>query len=105
MDGDAKGMAQLYTASNNLLVLTAINNGPLKTDEGINKETLIDINASDVYAIVQKKDGKKYMQEFYWGNSYLSNSSRRLMYNAAWVSSVTVYDNKGNKREVKMVNK
>ena len=102
VDGDAKGMAQLYTAGNNLLVLTAINNAPLKTDEEKNKKTSADINASDLYAIVQKKDGKKYKQEFYWGNSYLSNSSRRLMYNGAFVSSITVYDNKGGRREIKM---
>ena len=102
VDGDAKGMAQLYTAGNNLLVLTAINNAPLKTDEEKNKKTSADINASDLYAIVQKKDGKKYKQEFYWGNGYLSNSSRRLMYNGAFVSSITVYDNKGGRREIKM---
>jgi hypothetical protein len=102
VNGDAKGMAQLYTASNNLLVLTAINNSPLKADEAINKEEFADINAGDVYAIVQKKDGKKYKQEFYWGNSYLSHSSRRLLYNTAWVTSISVYDNKGNVREIKM---
>ena len=45
---------------------------------------------------------KKYKQEFYWGNGYLSNSSRRLMYNVGWVSAISVYDNKGGRREIKM---
>jgi len=103
VDGDAKGMAQLYTASNNGVVLTAINNAPLKADEEIIKEALADINASDLYAIVQKKDGKKYKQEFYWGNGYLSNSSRRFRYNVTWVSSISVYDNNGSKREIKIL--
>lgn len=102
VDADAKGMAQLFTASNNRIVLTAINNGPLKTYQEINNGALVDISAGDQYAIVQKKDGKKYRQEFYWGNSYLSNSSRRLMYDINHVSSVTVYDNNGGKREIKM---
>jgi enediyne biosynthesis protein E4 len=105
VDGDAKGMAQLYTVSNSLLVITAINNGPLKAGEEINKQAGVNIAPGDAYAIVQKKDGKKYKQEFYWGNSYLSNSSRRLMYDSASVSSINVYDNKGGSREIKMNNK
>ncbi|MBL7762873.1 MAG: VCBS repeat-containing protein, partial [Chitinophagaceae bacterium] len=105
VDGDAKGMVQLNSAANNLLVLTAINNGPLKTSEEINKVASADIKDDDLYAIIQKKDGKKYKQEFYWGNGYLSNSSRRLMYNASSVLSISVYNNKGGRREIMVTGK
>ncbi len=105
VDGDAKGMVQLNSAANNLLVLTAINNGPLKTSVEINKVASADIKDDDLYAIIQKKDGKKYKQEFYWGNGYLSNSSRRLKYNASSVLSISVYNNKGGRREIMVTGK
>lgn len=105
VDGDAKGMAQLFTANHNLLVLSAINNGPLKTYQQLNKGVLVEVNTSDQYAIVQKKDGKKYRQEFYWGNSYLSNASRKLMFDADLISSVKLYDQKGTSREIKISSK
>jgi len=105
VDGDAKGMVQLYTVDNNLLILSAINNGPLKTYQQLDKGLLVEVNAADQYAIVQKKDGKKYRQELYWGNSYLSNASRKLMVDADLILSVTLYDQKGASREIKISSK
>jgi hypothetical protein len=55
---------------------------------------------NDQYVIVQKKAGNAYRQEFYWGNTYLSNSSRVFSYNSSLVSSVIFYDDKGNKKQV-----
>lgn len=102
VDADAKGMAQLYTAGNKLLMLSAINNGALKAYEAINKDLIIEVNSEDQYAILQKKDGKKYKLEFYWGNSYLSNSSRRLKYCDSVISSITLYNISGQSRTIKI---
>jgi hypothetical protein len=58
----------------------------------------ITVKNTDMYAIIYKKNGQSYRQEFYWGSNYLSQSSRMLQVGKE-VSSVSIYDNRGNKRE------
>ncbi len=100
-DGDSKGIAELHAAPKTAIVLCANNSGDLKTYSFINKNiTSAPAAKNDVFAIVQKKDGKTCRQEFYWGNTYLSNSSRIFSYNDSLVSSVIFYDNKGNKKQI-----
>ena len=59
----------------------------------------IRVNQNDAYAIVHKKDGTSFKQELFLGSTYLSSSSRMLNY-ADPVVSVTIFDNKGMKREI-----
>ncbi|MEO5889618.1 MAG: VCBS repeat-containing protein [Ferruginibacter sp.] len=100
-DGDNKGIAALPISANTTIILSANNNGDLKTYMvATNDISFVTAGKNDEYAIVQKKDGKTYRQEFYRGNSYLSNSSRVFSYNDSLVSSVIFYDNKGNKKQV-----
>ena len=100
-DGDCKGIAELSMADNSSIVLVANNSGNMESYQYINRGIAsVKMNKNDMYAIIHKKDGTEYKQEFYWGNSYLSNSSKTINYNSSFVSSVTVYDNKGNKKEI-----
>lgn len=100
-DDDSKGIALMHTMANAKIILSANNDGDLKTYAfATNNITSAVAEKNDVYAVIQKKDGKTYRQEFYWGNSYLSNSSRVFSYNSSLVSSVIFYDNKGNKKQV-----
>jgi len=100
-DGDSKGMALLHTAVNANIILSANNDGDLKTYSFSNNNMASAIaGKNDVYALIHNNNGKTYKQEFYWGNSYLSNSSRVFIYNSSLVSSVIFYDNKGNKKQV-----
>ncbi len=100
-DGDSKGIVLLHTNADANIILSANNDGDLKTYSfSANNMSSVTAGKNDEYAIVQKKDGKAYRQEFYWGSAYLSNSSRVFNYNSSLVSSVIYYDNKGNKRQV-----
>ena len=100
-DGDSKGMALLNTAVNGNIILSANNDGDLKTYSFSNNNMAsATAGKNDVYALIQKNNGKTYKHEFYWGNSYLSNSSRVFNYDSSLVSSVIFYDNKGNKKQV-----
>jgi hypothetical protein len=63
-----------------------------------NEKVEIPIDQKDAYARIRKKDGKAYRQEFYYGSNYLSQTSRSLRVRAD-VTSITIYDNQGNKRE------
>ena len=104
-DGDSKGMVQINLADNSGEILVANNNDKLQAYKFLQKRgTAIRTNQNDVYAIIHKKDGKSFKQELYYGSTYLSNSSRMLCY-ADPVVSVTIFDNKGNKRDVKVNSK
>lgn len=63
----------------------------------------IAVKNADLYAIIHKKNGQFYKQEFYWGSNYLSQSSRILQVGKE-VINVSVYDNRGNKREEEIKN-
>jgi hypothetical protein len=101
-DGDSKGMAQIYLADNSPVVLVGNNNNKLQGYQLVkNKNSVIPVNQNDVYAIIHKKDGTSYKQELYMGSTYLSSSSRMLWYNGS-VASISIYNNKGLKREIRV---
>ena len=63
-----------------------------------NDNITIAIKSLDSYAVIHKKNGQAYRQEFYYGNNYLSQTSRMLSVDKD-VTSVIIYDSKGNRRE------
>ena len=102
-DGDSKGIAQIHLADNSLATLVANNNDKLQAYRFLKrKSTPISVNTDDVYALVHKKDGSSFKHEFYFGNAYLSSSSRTLYYSDP-VVSITIYNNNGVKREIRIL--
>ena len=98
--GDNKGLSQLINANGSTLFLVSSNADSLhvyRLNEA--KQKIVAINANDAYAILTARNGMKYRQEFYYGSTYLSQSSRRLTV-AANIKSVVIYNNSGNKREL-----
>ena len=63
-----------------------------------NKTINIPVKNTDAYAVVHKKSGQSYRQEFYFGSNYLSQTSRMLQVDKD-VTSIIFYDTNGNKRE------
>jgi hypothetical protein len=97
--GDNKAISSIQGAGGTRLFLVSSNNGYLKTYRGMDSTKSIPLHGSDVYAVITRKDGKKYKEEFAYGQSYLSQSSRRFYFSAS-TASVTIYDARGEKREV-----
>ena len=98
-DADAKGMAQLKGQNGSNIILLGNNASTMEAYQLDKKSTrIIAVKNDDLYAIVHKKNGQVYKQEFYWGSNYLSQSSRILQVGKD-VISVSVYDGVGNKRE------
>ena len=98
-------MVQINLVGNSSGILVANNNDKLQAYEFLKKKAVaIRINQDDAYAIVHKKDGSSFKQEIYLGSGYLSSSSTMLCY-AEPVVSVTIYDNKGKKRDIPLNSK
>jgi hypothetical protein len=96
--GDAKGLVNLYTGAQELLVASR-NNAALKTFARTvaNKTYLPKTN--EIAAIVQYKDGKRQKIEFHFGSGYLSQPSRRFQIPSDAVS-VKIIDDKGHQTEI-----
>ena len=98
-DHDAKGFARLTGKGGSTLLLIGNNSHAMETYEVTPTQKNITIKRDDVYAHVTTKDGATYKQEFYYGSTYLSQSSRQLHIpdNAVLVE---IFDMKGNARKI-----
>lgn len=103
-NNDSKGIARVDLANNTSVILVANNNDQLQAYEFKKKNTVVPVNQNDAYAIIHSKDRTSFKQELYHGNSYLSGSAEKL-YCGDVVSSVTLVDNKGVKREIRINSK
>jgi hypothetical protein len=99
-DGDARGMAQIRTENGKTLILVANNSARMDVFEIGSPAASFKAGNKDVYAVVKLKDGKTYKQEFYYGSTYLSHSSRSLTFTKN-MESVEVYDLSGKNRTIK----
>ncbi|HMI65489.1 MAG TPA: VCBS repeat-containing protein, partial [Cyclobacteriaceae bacterium] len=98
-DGDAKGMAKLITGDGHELVVVANNSGPVKTYRVNKKVKTYRARRDDAFALITLKNGKTYKQEFSYGSTYLSQSTRSLAYSSD-VVKIIVFTIRGERTEV-----
>jgi hypothetical protein len=101
--GDGKGLARIHTAKDEDIFLATQNQDSVliyvKTGDSDKNQKWIDLKPDDFYADIIYKDGRKRRVEFYYGSTYLSQSSRKFPIdkNAA---KITITNFKGAKREL-----
>ena len=93
-------MVKLKSSSGKCLLAASQNKGPLKVFELKRNIQTIQLQGSDVSAIVKYKNGITQKREVGYGSSFLSQSGRFLNIDPNIVS-VVIKDNKGNIREIK----
>jgi hypothetical protein len=93
-DRDAKGFASLLLPTGKELLIIGNNDGPMQTYVTRNSANYFRATPADAYALISLKDGKQRKHEFYYGSTYLSNSSRSVKIPAD-AKEVKVFDNKG----------
>ena len=62
---------------------------------------IIKVNPDDVNAIIHYKNGSIQKQEFYYGSSFLSQSSRFIAVSSN-MSNVIISNSKGEKRSINL---
>ena len=97
--GNGKALVNLRSSDGKYLVAASQNRGPLKVFELKKNTTIISLQANDASALVSYKNGSSRKQEFYYGSSFLSQSSRFIHIDNN-VLSVTIYDSKGGSRKL-----
>jgi enediyne biosynthesis protein E4 len=98
-DGDAKGMVALSANDGQSLIIIGNNSGPVKTYTSTRKLKSYVPHRDDVFALITLRNGKAYKHEFYYGSTYLSQSSRGLRYSTD-VAKIVVFNFKGERKEV-----
>lgn len=100
--GDAKGLATIHTGDDEDLVIVTQNQDSLltfKKNEVNEKNRWINLEPEDFCADVLYKDQSKKRIEFYYGSTYLSQSSRKWLIEKNAIK-ITITNFKGGKREV-----
>ena len=97
VDKDAKGLSKLILGDGREVILAGVNNDKLKAQLVNGAKKYFKAAQEDSYAIVKLKNGKTYRQEFYYGSTYLSQSSRSLGFSDKIVS-FEVYNFSGRKK-------
>ena len=102
VDGDARSLVRLRAAGGGYLYLASQYSDSLKVFQMPSQEILptISLGSSDVRAEISLKDGRRLVKEFYYGDSYLSQSSRTFRFEKDY-ESVELIDFQGNRREVR----
>ena len=102
VDTDAKGLATLVDANHPSLYIVSSNQAALKTFQTKQKTThrIIPLEKEDNFAILEYANGQQVKQEFYYGDTYLSQSSRVLTLSEA-VRGVTIFQVDGGIRKIK----
>ena len=97
VDKDAKGLSKLILGDGREMILAGVNNDKLKAYRVNVVNKYFDAAQDDSYALVKLKNGKTYRHEFYYGSTYLSQSSRSLKLSDE-VASFEVYTFSGKKK-------
>ena len=101
-DGDARGLAEVTTGGGTSLVLATQNNGPLRAFSPTRRSTrAIPLRPLDRYALLTFEDGSTRKEEFFYGSTYLSQSSR-LLWIPDGVRTIIIAGSNGNRRTVLM---
>ena len=103
LNGDQKSIVTLFVANHPVLVAGA-NQGAIKAyqhfDYMSSANNIIPLKAMDAGAYITFNTGEKTKLEFYYGNSYLSQSSRKFMI-LPIMKEVLFYDYNGLTRKIK----
>ncbi|WP_347157755.1 VCBS repeat-containing protein [Pontibacter chitinilyticus] len=105
VDGDAKAIAQVFDAKGRKLTLVTQNNDSLRifrsTAQEAGQNKVLALQPLDCLAIITYKNGKKQLKELYYGQTYLSQSSRKLNLTSD-MASVQIKDFSGHIRQVQL---
>ena len=100
LPGNGKALVKLRGARNNYLLAASEHRGPLHVFQLNTKLSMLKISDTDQCALVTYKNGAVVKQEFYYGNSFLSQSSRFMLINNK-ISQVLIKNSSRKTRLVK----
>lgn len=99
--GNGKAMVQLRDSKGNCLLAASQNRGPLKIFRPRNELKTVTVAPTETTATVWLNDGRKQLQELYFGNSFLSQSGRSVVVSKN-SNRIEIKDTRGTIRTITM---
>lgn len=99
VNGDAKGLVRLTQTGGKSLWLATQNKDSLRAFTGPASQRVIHVQPTDQFAEFRYQNGRKGKHEFYYGDTYLSQSSRDWVL-PSHVSQVQITDSQGRRRPI-----
>ena len=100
--GDGKALVKLKSNQGKYLVAASQNRDKLKLFGMEGNRQFLTINPDDVSVVFQLKDGRVQKEEFYYGQGFLSQSSRDCIVYPDDAVNVSITNSKGVSRTVVM---
>ncbi|MGN6640311.1 MAG: FG-GAP repeat domain-containing protein, partial [Mucilaginibacter sp.] len=97
--GNGKALVKVKGAKGDYLLAASQNRDAMKIFELKRNANLVKLQPMDMYAIIKYKDGKITKREFYYGDSFLSQSGRYINIDSS-MASVAVTDSYGHTRDL-----
>ena len=97
VDKDAKGLSEIILGDSREAILTGVNNDKLNANVFERHYKHIRADRDDNYALIKFKNGRIAKQEFHYGSTYLSNSSRSIQLNDS-IKEIERYSFSGQKK-------
>ena len=97
--GNGKALVKVLGAKGDYLLAASQNRDVMKIFSLNKPAHLVKIKPDDAYALIKYKNGKIAKQEFYYGDSFLSQSGRYINIDGS-MTSVTVTDIFGHARDL-----
>jgi hypothetical protein len=97
--GNGKALVKLMGAKGKYLLAASQNRDVMKIFELKKDAHPVKLQPLDMYAIIKYKNGKTTKQEFYYGDSFLSQSGRFINIDSS-IESVNITDNAGHVRNI-----
>ncbi|HEY8999895.1 MAG TPA: VCBS repeat-containing protein [Mucilaginibacter sp.] len=97
--GNGKALAKVAGAHGNYLLAASQNRDVMKIFELKRNVHLVKLQPTDMFAMIKYKNGKISKQEFYYGDSFLSQSGRFINIDDT-MASVTITDSFGHTRNI-----
>ncbi len=98
---DGKALVKVTCADSTLLIVGSQNRDKLQIFKSKQSTTIIKLQPLDKYAIIKLKNGKLRREEFYYGNSFLSQSAREMNLPKD-AASITIFTGNGRSRVVSL---
>ena len=99
LPGDGKAMIKIRGINGRTYVIASQNRGSLKVWEPRQDGMQISLQPGDDIIYITLKNGKQRRQELYFGDSFLSQSTRFIIVNPS-ITGIEVTDQKKNKRKL-----
>jgi len=97
--GNGKALVKVLGAKGDYLLAASQNRGAMKIFELKRNVHLVKLQPLDMFATIKYKNGKVSRQEFYYGDSFLSQSGRYINIDSS-MASVVVTDTYGHNRNI-----